>query len=281
MTDYNPWWRIERAAEEAFIFHDAIDEAAQGAGTAAANLTTTYRVPSTARENLGYLPLESPAAPAVAESVFVRIQFLGSDYKFQPQQAYAQIAGGTLSTINAQGRIGGMPLYLSYTPVSGSETWTIEVEALDAMAGDARAAMTLIYSDRPSGNPAQYGRATLETSTGTTAADTAGADIVQSGMRELVEYGGGVTGSTVTADEEITSRITLRCNAWEPVQQTVFYLEPAYAVELTSGAQPTQLARYPAHLRFNTTASVTVTSVHTHDVTLTAAGQFGHYIRYI
>ena len=263
------------------LFYDIVGGAATGTGVARVAINATYTVPQEARELNASLPWMLAAAPAVGESVFGVFDIQGTGFKRQPQEFWGPLGGSRLEA--TWGQIPSQqPLWEQHHPLAGGETpWSWGIEPIDALADDGRCGLTLAYSTGASEMPYVQGISARELSTGTTAVITNLTTLALQNPKQMVEAGGFATGSTVTADQEIEGIFTVTCQAWQDIQTHRFFAV-LMAIEATSGGQvAVDFPRLPFDARFKGTGTINVTGTYELVTTLTAAGQFAHYLRYI
>jgi len=250
--------------------------AALGTGTAETNLSTTYKVPSAARELVAYMPFVYTTAPAAAESVVVVVGIRGSDYKKQPMEVFAPIGGAHLGTIGGN-NLRDPRWHEVHSPLTGNETFTIYAEALDAMAGNAKVGVIFLYNDKYSGLPTIKSVCTRETAVQTIG--TNGTNTLSiNGANHIHEIEGVATTSTVTADEPWDVGISLNSTGFESINDVDF---TAYSdtIEATSGIQTAYPIRVPVDLNVTSNA-ITINITYAPRLTLSAAGQAGICVKY-
>jgi hypothetical protein len=254
--------------------------AALGTGTDEAVISSSYKVPTSARNLMAIMPLVHTTAPAAAESVFVVVGIRGTDFKNQPFEIFAPIGGSHLGTIG--GNIVRDPRWhqMNYK-LTGNETFTIYAEALDAMAGNARIGMNFLYSDvAPSGRqPPIKSICSRETAVGTAATTFGGTAVtIQNGLR-VISLEAAVTGSTVTADEPLSAHLNLNSTGFTPVNDVDVEMI-ADTIEATSGIQICYPTKAPIDVKIKG-STIQIVPTFTNRLALTAAGQGGFCLKYI
>lgn len=263
------------------LFYDIVGGAATGTGVDRAAINATYTVPQEARELCASMPWMLAAAPAVAESVFGVFDIQGTGFKRLPQEFWGPIGGSRLAALGGQ-QPSQLPLWEQHHPLAGGETpWSWGIEPIDALVDNGRCGLTLAYATGASGLPYVYSISARELSTGTTAIITNLTTLALQNPLQMVEAGGFATGAVVTADQEIEGIFTLTCQAWLGIQTHRFFAV-LHAIEATSGLQvAVDWPRLPLDARFKGQGTINVTGTYELVATLTAAGQFAHYVRYI
>lgn len=252
-------------------------------GTATAEATLEqHRVPDAARMLIGWRPVEYAADQAVAESMVSVFSIAGGNYNYQPQEV---ICGCIGDSILATGGILQQPseYYDVFAPVSGGEQIDINIEPLDAIAGNRRASVELWWSDIRIPVPVIRSKCSREVATGTAAGAVSGTSLDITNTHQLIEVGGVISHAAHTVEEEAWASCKLICTGWKPIQTLKFLLEPAGAIaDLTVDENTTLaiLARRATRLFFKTDRA-TVTCEFDMDVALTNAGQLAHYLRWI
>ena len=265
------------------LFYDTVGPAVTGAAVARTAINATYRVPAKARELVGVRPFIQIEEPNEGDSILAVWDILGNDYRFQPCEGLFPVGNGKLGAID---EISTTPMetWLIHAPLNGTETLNIGVEPLSAMAVDGQAGMTMIYETARTGRPTIYGKFSREVATGTTVATiTACTDIrVDNGVKMHELCGVATIGTaTVVADEELAGYFTMRCTAWEPIQETRFFHEPMHAIEATTGVNKIQqIMRLPFDHRFKSKQATIQTEAYNFDA-LSAAGVYAHGVRWI
>jgi hypothetical protein len=259
------------------IVESAGAPAALGIGTAEATVFSGLRVPSKARGLLAWQPIIHTTAPAAAESVFVVVGIRGADFHNQPQEVFAPVGGSHLGTIGGN-NLRDPRWHRVNAALNGNETFDIYAEALDAMAGNARIGVNLLYSVERPVNPPLYSQCTRETAVGTAAGAVTGGSLTISQARKIVQLEGVATNSTVTADEPLSVNIALNSSAMTPQDQTFDVV--ADTVEATSGIQTAYPCIIPVDIDVHG-STIVIASTYTLRLALTAAGQAGHCVKWI
>ena len=151
------------------IFYDTVGPAAVGTGVARAAIDAEYSVPSAARELAGVIPTIMGEAPAPAESILAIGDIIGADFKGIPCEFPFPVAAGKLGAVD-QLETTPMEFWPIHAPLKGTEDLNFGQEMCDANAGDAQAALTLVFLEKPSGLGQIYGKFSREIAGSTTAA---------------------------------------------------------------------------------------------------------------
>jgi len=260
------------------VWTGCTDTVAGGAAVARA-VVELHVVPDKAKTLLGWRPIETATAGAVAESMLSVFDIQGVNYNFQPQEVMCgNVAGSMLAT--------GTPIqapseyYDVFAPVAGGEIINVGVEPLDALAGNRRSAAEFTWTDVRLPLPPIRSLCSREIAIAIAAVgEVAGLAMPITDAHQLVEVGGCATESVNTAAEELMVTLILRCTAL-PLNEIRCLLEPYAGTAVTPGSNAAYVARRLQRMKFSQT-SVTVNSAFDVDIALAAAGQAAHYIRWI
>jgi hypothetical protein len=119
-----------------------------------------------------------------------------------------------------------------------------------------------------------------ETAVAAAAGINAGPALAITDAHELIEVGGAATHAAITAAEELNITLILKCTAW-PVNEIRILFEPTGSVEVaTPGGFNAYLTRRLERMKFSQ-PTATINADYDVDIALTAAGQAGHFIRWI
>lgn len=263
------------------IWSTLTDPTAGGTAVAETELEQ-HRVPDRARTLLGWRPMDYPTNQDVAESLASVFTIDGTNFNHQPQEVLCGTVGDSI-LLN-----GGVMHRLSeyydvFAPVDGGETINVNIEPLDAIAGNRRAAAELTWTTVPLGVPVIKSQCSREVATGTTTGGVAGTTLDITDTHYLVEVGGVITHAAITIEEPLGGSLQFKCTNWDPIQETQVLLEFCGAIgDLTAdqNAPLAGVARRVQRLKFKTTRS-TVTTLLDLDNGPTGAGQFAHMLRWI
>jgi hypothetical protein len=261
------------------IWTSCTDTVAGGAAVARAAINAVFPVPDKAKTLLGWRPIETATAGAVAESMLSVFDIQGANFNFQPQEV---MCGNTAGSILATGTPlqGPSEYYDVFAPVAGGETWNVGVEPLDALAGNRRSAAEFTWTDVRLPLPTVRSLCGREVAIAIAAVgEVPGVAMAITGAHELIEAGGCATESVNTAAEELMVEMILRCTAL-PINEIRFPFEPYAGSAITPSSNIAYVTRRLQRMKFSQ-PSVTVTSAYDVDVALAAAGQAAHYIRWI
>ena len=138
-----------------------------------------FQVPEIARE-LEFISLSLfDKAPAVGEAIAVIFSIGGKKFENPPVELPFPIGGTHLGAIGAR-RMTPKQDFFVHIPVNGGETWDFLHEALDVVASDAFADVTLGWSTEPLGKPAIFSVFDRETAvTGTVSPSMLGNPILE------------------------------------------------------------------------------------------------------
>jgi hypothetical protein len=170
--------------------------------------------------------------------------------------------------------------YDVFAPVAGGETIAIGVEPLDAIAGNRRCGAEFAWTDVRLPLPTIRSLCSRETAVAAAAGINAGPALAITDAHTLIEVGGAATHAAITAAEELNVTLILKCTAW-PINEIRVLFEPTGSVEVaTPGGFNAYLTRRLERLKFSQ-PTATINADYDVDIALTAAGQAGHYIRWI
>ena len=194
------------------VWTGCTDTVAGGAAVARA-VVELHVVPDKAKTLLGWRPIETATAGAVAESMLSVFDIQGVNYNFQPQEVMCgNVAGSMLAT--------GTPIqapseyYDVFAPVAGGEIINVGVEPLDALAGNRRSAAEFTWTDVRLPLPPIRSLCSREIAIAIAAVgEVAGLAMPITEAHQLVEVGGCATESVNTAAEELMVTLILRCTA--------------------------------------------------------------------
>jgi len=260
------------------VWTGCTDTVAGGAAVARA-VVEMHVVPDRAKTLLGWRPIETATAGAVAESMLSVFDIQGVNYNFQPQEVMCgNVAGSMLAT--------GTPIqahseyYDVFAPVAGGEILNVGVEPLDALAGNRRSAAEFTWTDVRLDLPVIRSLCSREIAIAIAAVgEVAGLAMPITDAHQLIEVGGCATESVNTAAEELMVTLILRCTAL-PVNEIRAVLEPYAGTAVTPGSNAAYVTRRTQRMKFSQT-SVTINSAFDVDIALAAAGQAAHYVRWI
>jgi hypothetical protein len=261
------------------IWTEVTDMAAGGVAVARA-VVENHLVPDKAKMLLGWRPIDIPAVEAVAESSLSVFDISGPNYNFQPQEVFCGCVADSVL-----GATGGMfhsesEYYDVFAPVAGGETIAIGVEPLDAIAGNRRCGVEFTWTDVRPPLPVIRSLCSRETAVAAAAGINAGPALAITDAHELIEVGGAATHAAITAAEELNITLILKCTAW-PVNEIRILFEPTGSVEVaTPGGFNAYLTRRLERMKFSQ-PTATINADYDVDIALTAAGQAGHFIRWI
>jgi len=260
------------------VWTGCTDTVAGGAAVARA-VVELHVVPDKAKTLLGWRPIETATAGAVAESMLSVFDIQGVNYNFQPQEVMCgNTAGSMLAT--------GTPIqaaseyYDVFAPVAGGEILNVGVEPLDALAGNRRSAAEFTWTDVRLPLPPIRSLCSREIAIAIAAVgEVAGLAMPITDAHQLIEVGGCATESVNTAAEELMVTLILRCTAL-PLNEIRCVLEPYAGTAVTPGSNAAYVTRRVQRMKFSQ-PSVTINSAFDVDIALAAAGQAAHYIRWI
>lgn len=268
----------------ATLFYDTVGPGPVGAAAVArVAINAAYRVPAKARELVGVRPFMQHELPVAAESVLGVWDILGTDFRYAPCEGFFPVGAGLV------GALGDMPAtpietWLTHIPLNGNETLNIGVEPLSPLAGNGQAGLTMIYSTKRLGKPTIYGLMSREiASAAAAAADTAMGDLAARNATRMHEIVGiASTGElVVTADEELAGYFTMRCSAWDGIQENRFFHAPLHCGEgAFSSQRAMSIMRLPLDTPFKEKGG-TVTAIHTNYDLFDALGELAWGIRWI
>jgi len=264
------------------LFYDVVGPAVTGVAVARAAINAAYRVPAKARELIGVKPWIMAEAPAADDSLLAVWDILGTDFRYQPTEGFFPVGGGMLGALNAI-ETTPMETWKLHIPLNGNETLNIGVEPLSAVAPNGQCGMTMIYSTKRTGRDTIYGLMSREIA----AAGGAGAVTAMGGlaalnatrMKEIIGIA-SPGNEVVTADEELAGWYTLRCSAWDGVQENRFFHAPLHAIEAASGVKKSMsIMRLPLDTPFKAKGG-TVVAEHTGFDLFDALGELAWGIRW-
>lgn len=262
------------------IFYDIVGPTAVAAGTGRSTISSTYKVPSAARELLGvYLQINN-TAPGAAEPFSAVFDIIGTDFRYQPCELLFPIGHSTVGEVDCV-LVTPSEFWQINAPLEGTETLNLGCQPSVTMAGGGFAAVTMVYSTVRTGLPVIYGKfpSTRFTATGTTAATSTALNAITVSnavkMYEII----GVAVLVPKADEEVMTYMTLNCTQWSPIQTVKFMNEALQTSGGATTASPTKLTRLPFDARFIATQA-TVESTGYNYSTITTAGVYILGIRY-
>lgn len=265
------------------LFYDTVGPVASGIAVARAAINAAYRVPSKARELVGVRPFLMAEAPAADDSLLAVWDILGTDFRYQPCEGFFPVGGGMLGALNAI-ETTPMETWFTHIPLKGNETLNIGVEPLSAVAPNGQAGMTMIYSTKRLGRPTIYGLMSREIAAAAAAAAVTamGGLAARNAMRMHEIIGIASPGvEVVTADQELAGYFTLRCSAWDGVQENRFFHAPLHAIEAGSGVKKIMsIMRLPLDTRFKAKGGTVVAEHYNYDV-FDALGELAWGIRWI
>lgn len=260
------------------IWTSCTDTIAGGAAVARTAFAL-FPVPDKARTLLGWRPIETATAGAVAESMVSVFDIQGANYNFQPQEV---ICGNTAGSMLATGTPiqGPSEYYDVFAPVAGGELINIGVEPCDALAGNRRSAAEFTWTDVKVPLPVIRSLCGREVAIAIAAVgEVAGVAMPITEAHALIEAGGIATESVNTAAEELMIEFILRCTAL-PINEIRFPFEPYAGTAVTPGSNIAYVTRRLQRMKFSQPA-VTINSAYDVDIALAAAGQAVHYVRWI
>jgi len=260
------------------VWTGCTDTVAGGAAVARA-VVELHVVPDKAKTLLGWRPIETATAGAVAESMLSVFDIQGVNYNFQPQEV---MCGNTAGSILASGTPlqGPSEYYDVFAPVAGGEIINVGVEPLDALAGNRRSAAEFTWTDVRLPLPPIRSLCSREIAIAIAAVgEVPGLAMAITDAHQLIEVGGCATESVNTAAEELMVTLILRCTAL-PLNEIRCVLEPYAGTAVTPGSNIAYVTRRVQRMKFSQT-SVTINSAFDVDIALAAAGQAAHYVRWI
>jgi hypothetical protein len=260
------------------VWTGCTDTVAGGAAVARA-VVEAHVVPDKAKTLLGWRPIETATAGAVAESMLSVFDIQGVNYNFQPQEV---MCGNTAGSMLATGTPIQAPseYYDVFAPVAGGEVINVGVEPLDALAGNRRSAAEFTWTDVRLPLPTIRSLCSREIAIAIAAVgEVAGLAMAITDAHQLIEVGGCATESVNTAAEELMVSLILRCTAL-PVNEIRTVLEPYAGTAVTPGSNAAYVTRRLQRMKFSQ-PSVTINSAFDVDIALAAAGQAAHYVRWI
>jgi hypothetical protein len=262
------------------IWTNCTDTVAGGAAVARAAINAVFPVPDRAKTLLGWRPIETATAGAVAESMISVFDIQGANFNFQPQEV---MCGNTAGSMLATGTPIQAPseYYDVFAPVAGGEAINVGVEPCDALAGNRRSAAEFTWTDvRLPELPVIKSLCGREVAIAIAAVgEVAGVAMPITDAHELIEVGGCATESVNTAAEELMVEMILRCTAL-PINEIRFPFEPYAGTAVTPGSNIAYVTRRLIRMKFSQ-PTVVVNSAYDVDIALAAAGQAVHYIRWI
>lgn len=267
------------------IFYDRVpagstNATATGTGTARASITTSYLVPPISAELLAISPTLAPTAAAAADTQMAFADIQGTAFKKQPQQVPAPVSGVLLS----------VGAYLS-TP---KEWWTVRapvvpgdaydwgITPLKANTHNMKAAMDLMYSTVPSGDPVIYSQVQTTVNTFLSAAGNSGGTLQLTAALGLYEAGvlwSPETAAVAQENQILSTQIT--CAAFNPIQTFTIGEDVPGVVVSTSGVSTLQqISRYMPLGITSKISNPTINYTHNLNVATTNNITTANYMRY-
>lgn len=193
-----------------------------------------FQVPEIARE-LEFISLSLfDKAPAVGEALAVIFSLGGKKFEHPPIELPFPIGGTHLGAIGAR-RMTPKQDWFVHLQVNGGETWDFLSEALDVVASDAFADVTLGWSTEPLGKPTVFSLMDRETAVTGVANNTLGSIDLVSATKIVEAFGYVVPAGTTTADMPIGGRILAKSATLTDQKEISFGIEPMEGIEATSG----------------------------------------------
>lgn len=230
------------------IFFDRVpsgtaNATAGGTGTSRTSISTTYTVPSPAREILAISGGIAPTASAAADSLFAMIDVQGTSFKRQPQQIIAPIGSVNLSV----GAVRNTPQewFKVCAPVVNGDQYDWGVTPLIANAHNLKAWVDVMYATIPSGDPTIYSQVSSITAFKTAGSNSTGS-LTLTAANTLYEVATGLSPETAAvAQENQILSTNIQCSSLSPVQSFTYGQDSPAVISATSGdTQLPQLARY-------------------------------------
>lgn len=258
----------------------AANATATGTGTSAANITTSYAIPSGVSELLAISPAIAPTAAAAADSVFAFMDITGNSFKRTPCQLPFPVGSVTLSA--GQTAMTQQEWFETRFPVIEGDTYSWRVTPYVANAHNMKASVDLLYSTIPTRKKPIYS----QMSTATQAFKSAGANTTDSitltAADELVELATILSPETAVVAQEnqiLTTSVTSASLA--PFQTVNYPVETAaVAISTTASVGTDNFARIPMYGSRFTTANPILQFSETLDVATTNNLNVAHLIRY-
>jgi len=265
------------------LFYDVVGPAATGAAAARVAINAAYVVPSAARELVGVIPGIMAEAPAAAESILAVGDIIGTDFKYQPCEWIYPVAAGKLGALD-QLETTPMEFWPIHAPLNGGEILNIGVELYDAIAGNGQAFVTMVYSTKPTGKRTIFGVFSAAVAGGAAAAAGAqyagNALTISNGLQMYELIAVCVLAGNPTTLEELCSRALMKCNVWDDIQSTSWFIAPIHAmVGATGVATIKSIQRMPFDVKFKVPQATVETILYQDDV-MTVAPLFAHGFRY-
>ncbi len=193
-----------------------------------------FQVPEIARE-LEFISLSLfDKAPAVGEAIAVIFSIGGKKFENPPVELPFPIGGTHLGAIGAR-RMTPKQDFFVHIPVNGGETWDFLHEALDVVASDAFADVTLGWSTEPLGKPAIFSVFDRETAVTGTTDNTLGSIDLVSATKIVEGVGFVVPAGTTTADMPVGGRFLAKSATLTDQKEFSWGSEPMEGIEATSG----------------------------------------------
>jgi len=195
---------------------------------------TDFQVPEIARE-LEFISLSLfDKAPSVAEGLAVVFSIGGKKFEHVPIELPFPIGGSHLGAIGAR-RMTPKQDWFVHIPVNGGETWNFLAEALDAVASNVFADVTLGWSTEPLGKPTIFSVMDRETAVTGTTNNTLGSIDLVSATKIVEAFGYVIPAGVTTADMPIGGRILGKSATLTDQKEFSWGIEPMEGIELTSG----------------------------------------------
>jgi len=213
-------------------------------------------------------------APAVAEGAAAIGIFRGNNYKNTPTEIFSNIVSPRIVAEHS-GETQEAKWYEQNLPTPAGVDIVYLVEQIDANAGNTEITVDVVWSDEPNGVPMNrlFARETLDTI-------AVGAGITISDGLQITDYTiYFVPGGVVTADEELTGRISAN-SAGIGIQNTSTLSYNVSSIEATEGSQFAAPKRAKMALPI-VRRTATVTSSLAATSTATNPGAWGYGFGYI
>jgi len=195
---------------------------------------TDFQVPEIARE-LEFISLSLfDKAPSVAEGLAVIFSIGGKKFEGVPIELPFPIGGSHLGAIGAR-RMTPKQDWFVHLQVNGGETWNFLAEALDAVASNVFADVTLGWSTAPLGKPTIFSVMDRETAVTGTTNNTLGSIDLVSATKVVEGFGYVIPAGVTTADMPIGGRILAKSATFEDQKEFSWGIEPMEGIEATSG----------------------------------------------
>lgn len=238
------------------VFYDRVpggtsNATATGTGTSRTSVSTSYSIPSAAKELLAVSPGLCSTADAAADSKMAFADIQGTAFKKQPQQIPCPI-GSVVLSVGAT-RFTPQEWWAIRAPVVNGDQYDWGVTPLIANSHNMSAWFDVMYATINSGDPTIFSQVQTTVNTFKAAGSNSCGSLNLTAAVELYEVATMVSPETaaVAQETQILSH-QLQCSALDPVQTFTYGSEGPAQIAATSGDTAMgQIARFLAlGLRF-------------------------------